>query len=68
MADGFPGEKRLRLHAAALGGGKGPRRGCGASAFKGAAVDAKDNWGPGPQSGKHAPDISNLGHFKMLFD
>ena len=35
---------------------------------KGAAVDAKDNWGPGPQSGKHAPDISNLGHFKMLFD
>ena len=57
--DGFPGRSRLRQHAAALRGTQRPRRGCGAVAEQRRPRGRREHQWPGPQSGKHAPDIES---------
>ena len=53
-------EKRLRLHAAALCGVVRPRRCCGVPAVQRRRGGRQDQQWPGPQSGKHVPEIESL--------
>ena len=53
------GKSRLRPNAAARGGGKLPRRGCGAVAEQRRRRGRQGQRWPGPPSGKHAPDIES---------
>ena len=57
--DGFPGKSALRPNAAALGGGRRPRRGCGVAAEQRRRGGRQGERWPGPQSAKRAPDIES---------
>ena len=56
---GFPGRNRLRLHAAAPGGGQRPRRGCRAVALKRCRRGRQDERWPGASIREAGRDIES---------